>query len=381
MARRRPAAIHGVLAIDKPAGMTSRAVVNAVARGLGERRVGHCGTLDPMATGVLVIGVGEATSAMQWLMVAPKAYQAELQFGAETDTDDADGTPTQLAPTPVLTAESLAAALPVGPITLQQVPPAVSALQRDGVRDYERARRGELIVRPPRPVFLRSAEVLAVDAAAGTATVRVEVGAGFYVRALARDLGRSLGSAAHLKALRRVQGSGSDVDACWPLATWQALSDEAKQATLQPLATALAPVLAICEVEPQVARALRRGQRPEVAAWPVLLDGPTPALAVLADGEAVAVVEAEVLPTGGVRLRTLRGFGVGAQAAPADKDRERTDDTEAAPDDGALEDGGSALAEVGAAPTGTGDPCVAMCDAPAVDDAFAGAAHVPAVSP
>ncbi len=318
MARRRPAAIHGVLAIDKPAGMTSRAVVNAVARGLGERRVGHCGTLDPMATGVLVIGVGEATSATQWLMLAPKTYEAVVQFGAETDTDDAEGATTVIAPTPHLTPELVAEALPVGPTTLLQVPPAVSALQRDGVRDHERVRRGEVIVRPPRPVSLRRAELLAVDDAVGTATVRVEVGAGFYVRSLARDLGRALGSAAHLSALRRVEASGSVVSACWPLATWQALSAEARQRSLQPLATALAPVLPICEVELKVAMALRRGQRPEVATWPVALDGAMTALAVLADAEAVAVVEAEALPDGGVRLRTLRGFGVGAQAAPAD---------------------------------------------------------------
>ncbi|MBI3178460.1 MAG: hypothetical protein HYZ27_02290 [Deltaproteobacteria bacterium] len=150
--KRKPATVHGVLALDKPLGPTSRNALDQAGRLLGERRAGHAGTLDPAATGLLCLCFGEATKAVTWLMSAPKTYEATLAFGRQTTTDDAQGETVRTAPVPDELRQRATLWLRSQIGACEQVPPAVSALQREGVRDHDRVRRGELIERPPRSV-------------------------------------------------------------------------------------------------------------------------------------------------------------------------------------------------------------------------------------
>jgi tRNA pseudouridine55 synthase len=203
----------GVLVIDKPRGPTSHDVVATVRRKLRERRVGHAGTLDPMATGVLVVLVGEATKLEPFVGAQTKSYDARVSFGLATDTLDAEGRETTRAPLPeaLIAAVSrnetawLEAALEVERRRTSQVPPAHSAVHVDGVRSYARARAGEVVELPPRPVSVAQLVVNAVglDGELAYADVALVVSKGYYVRSLARDLGASVGLPAHLSALRR----------------------------------------------------------------------------------------------------------------------------------------------------------------------------------
>jgi tRNA pseudouridine55 synthase len=195
---------HGLLLVDKPGGLSSHAVVSRARRALDTRRIGHAGTLDPMATGVLVLAVGEGCKVLRYLVLDDKRYEATIQLGAETDTLDADGvvvaTCAVPAPLPRSRVEEAARAF-VG-ATVQHAP-VVSAIKRGGVALHARVRRGETVEAPARAVLVHSIEIRAVRPDA--IVLSVHSGKGFYVRALARDLARSLGTLGHLTALRRVQ--------------------------------------------------------------------------------------------------------------------------------------------------------------------------------
>ena len=193
----------GLLLVDKPAGMTSHDVVAIARRALGVRRIGHAGTLDPFATGLLVLLVGKATRLLPFLDGEPKVYDATLRFGAETDTDDATGTVTREAALPDDRAVTEAIASLTGPI--QQHPPAYSAKQLDGQRAYKAARAGMPLELPAFPVTVHSWTVR--EHSGSDWRVTISCGGGTYVRALARDVGRLANSAAHLTELRRT-GSG-----------------------------------------------------------------------------------------------------------------------------------------------------------------------------
>jgi tRNA pseudouridine55 synthase len=190
-----------VLLVDKPAGLTSHDIVAIVRRLSGQRRVGHAGTLDPFATGLLVLLLGRATRLLPYLAGEPKVYDAAIAFGHETDTDDATGSATVTVAAPSRADLDTALATVTG--TLQQVPPAYSAKQRGGQRAYVAARRGSPLDLAPVAVTVHEWSVVSWDGA--TLTARVTCTGGTYVRALARDLGRAARSAAHLTALRRRQ--------------------------------------------------------------------------------------------------------------------------------------------------------------------------------
>lgn len=216
MARRRPPSTHGLAVVDKPAGVTSHDVVGRLRRRFGERQVGHAGTLDPDATGVLLVGVGRATRLLRFLTDLGKTYTADVVFGTTTDTLDASGVVTGTFDMPDLSIERIrtAAARLTGDI--MQVPPMVSALKVDGRRLHELAREGVEVERAPRPVTVRRFEV---QSTADPLVVRIEVecSKGTYVRTLADDLGRLCGGGAHLRDLRRTAvGSFRDVDAAPP---------------------------------------------------------------------------------------------------------------------------------------------------------------------
>lgn len=192
---------EGLLLVDKPAGMTSHDVVDVVRRAYSERSVGHLGTLDPFATGLLVLLLGRATRLANFMDGEPKEYEAVISFGAETDTDDATGTPTRTAAPPASAAVRAAIAELTGEI--DQVPPDYSAKQVGGKRAYAAARAGAALALEPARVRVDEWRVRSLTG--DRLEADIVCGGGTYVRALARDLGRMAGSAAHLAALRRTR--------------------------------------------------------------------------------------------------------------------------------------------------------------------------------
>ncbi len=192
----------GVLPIDKPLGWTSHDVVAVVRSVLGIRKVGHGGTLDPLATGLLPVLIGPATKFADRLHTAPKVYAARLRFGHETTTDDREGAPTRAAASPDLDAAALDAALAPFRGAIAQVPPDYAAVKVAGRAAYARARAGETLTLTPRQIAIHRLAVARWDG--NDLELLIACSTGTYVRSLARDIGRALGSAAHLAALRRL---------------------------------------------------------------------------------------------------------------------------------------------------------------------------------
>lgn len=217
MARRKPPTTHGLAVVDKPPGVTSHDVVGMLRKRFDERQVGHAGTLDPDATGVLLVGVGKATRLLRFLTALGKTYTADVVLGTSTSTLDSGGEVTGTFDMSVVTADmarAVAAEHLTGPI--MQIPPMVSALHVDGKRLHELAREGIEVERQPRPVTVYSFDVAGTD---DPSVLRIEVrcSAGTYVRTLADDLGRLLGGGAHLRNLRRTAvGSFGESEALPP---------------------------------------------------------------------------------------------------------------------------------------------------------------------
>ena len=201
------AASDGIVVVDKPAGMTSHTVVARIRRLAGTRKVGHAGTLDPMATGVLVVGLNRATRLLGHLQLADKSYDATIRLGATTTTDDADGEILTTAAVDGVTAEAISTAVAAYRGEISQVPSKVSAIKVDGKRAYERVRAGEEVALKARAVTISRYDVLDVRVAPDGIDVDVSVdcSSGTYIRALARDLGADLGVGGHLTALRRTR--------------------------------------------------------------------------------------------------------------------------------------------------------------------------------
>lgn len=211
----------GLLYVDKPAGISSHDVVAIVRRAARTKRVGHAGTLDPFATGLLVLAVGPCTRLLPYIVGEPKVYEAHIRFGTETDTDDRTGTPTRTAagPPPELLRDAahpqrLAAEQRLTGL-IEQVPPAYSAKHVDGQRAYDLARRGQDVVLPPVNVHVHAWHW--IGATDDELVTRITCGGGTYIRSLARDLGRALGSVAHCSALRRLASGPATIDFSLPL--------------------------------------------------------------------------------------------------------------------------------------------------------------------
>lgn len=216
MARRRPATTHGLCIVDKPAGVTSHDVVDMLRRRFGERQVGHGGTLDPDATGVLVVAVGMTTKLLRFVETTTKRYVGEVVLGTETSTLDAAGEVTatyDMSGVTIDDARAVVAEHLVGDI--EQIPPMVSAIKIQGRRLHELARQGIEVERPPRPVTISSFEILG-EPEPGVFTIDVVCSAGTYVRTLAADLGRLLGGGAHLRSLRRTAVGEFTIDEAAP---------------------------------------------------------------------------------------------------------------------------------------------------------------------
>jgi tRNA pseudouridine55 synthase len=193
--------------VDKPPGMTSHDVVDRVRRIFGTKKVGHAGTLDPDATGVLVLGVGQGTRLLSFAQDGPKRYLTTASFGTTTSTQDASGEVLETRPVALDMGQvESAAAKFVGDI--EQIPPMVSAVKVGGERLYRKARRGEEVERPARPVTIHSLQVTGFRADPPEADLDISCSPGTYIRTLVHDLGEALGCGAHLKTLRRVSSSG-----------------------------------------------------------------------------------------------------------------------------------------------------------------------------
>ncbi len=275
MARRRPPQVHGVAVVDKPAGMTSHDVVGLLRRRLGERRVGHAGTLDPDATGVLVAGVGNATRLLRFVTDSRKSYEGEVVFGVETDSLDATGTVTAVHDMTGLDVDRLRAMIDAHLIgEIAQVPPMVSALKIQGKRLHELAREGIEVEREARTVTVHRFELRATDDALVYA-IEVDCSSGTYIRSLAADLGRLLGGGAHLRNLRRTAvGSFTLAEAASP-----------EECELLPVAAAVRSLPSVT-VDDAVAARVATGT--VLPSWP----GPGPWQVVDAQGELLAVYEA-----------------------------------------------------------------------------------------
>ncbi|HEX2239778.1 MAG TPA: tRNA pseudouridine(55) synthase TruB [Actinomycetota bacterium] len=205
--------MDGLIVVDKPAGITSHDVVDQIRVRLRTKRVGHGGTLDPDATGVLVIGVGRATRLLEYAQAAPKRYRATASFGKTTSTQDASGEVISTAPAEHLTESMVASALADFRGEIEQVPPMVSAVKVAGERLYKKARRGEEIERPARRVVVYDIELLAFDPGdEPRAELEVTCSAGTYIRTLVHDLGARLGCGAFLRDLRRTASGGFTED-------------------------------------------------------------------------------------------------------------------------------------------------------------------------
>ena len=206
MSRRQPhpprPGVSGILNLDKPAGFTSHDVVARVRRLTGQRKVGHAGTLDPMATGVLLLCLGQATRVAEYLMAGQKKYRAVVRLGVATDTYDTEGTVTQVVEPFHLTREQIAEALGTFQGTIQQVPPPYSAIRQGGRRLYQLARQGVSVQAPPRTVEIEAIDLVAWEPP--HLTLEVTCSPGTYIRSLAHDLGQRLGVGGHLSALTRL---------------------------------------------------------------------------------------------------------------------------------------------------------------------------------
>ena len=213
--------------VSKPPGPTSHDIVDMARRALHEKRIGHLGTLDPFAKGLLVLVVGRATRLAPFVADWPKTYEGTIRLGVTTDTDDATGTIVATAPWTTVTPVQLAEVIATFRGGYEQRPPAYSAVKIDGERAYRRARRGEVVEPAARPVEIRELEI--VEAAVPDLDFRATVSAGTYLRSLARDIGAKLGCGAHLTALRRTAVGPLRVeDAVAPEAvTWEQVRDAA----------------------------------------------------------------------------------------------------------------------------------------------------------
>lgn len=284
----------GLVLVDKPAGWTSHDVVGRMRRLAGTRKVGHAGTLDPMATGLLVIGIGKATKLLTYVVGHDKVYEATIRLGQSTVTDDAEGDVTASADASGVTDAQIADAVAGLTGDIQQVPSSVSAIKIDGQRAYKRVRDGEDVELPARPVTVHAFDVEAVrrDGDLIDLDVRVDVSSGTYVRALARDLGRALGVGGHLTALRRTRVGDLEVKDAHTLEALAARVEDGAEMPRLPLGAAAADILPVRALSDAEVRTLGFGQWLE-ADTSLAYDGPLAALAP--DGDLVAIVS----PQGG----------------------------------------------------------------------------------
>jgi tRNA pseudouridine55 synthase len=297
VARRIDEPTPGLLLVDKPAGWTSHDVVARARRLLNTRKVGHAGTLDPMATGLLVLGIGRGTRLLTYVTGHDKSYDATIRLGQSTVTDDAEGEVTSTADASGVTDDALAAAVADLTGDILQVPSSVSAIKVAGERSYARVRAGEDVALAARPVTVSRFEVFDVRRGDGVVDIDavIDVSSGTYVRALARDLGTALGVGGHLTALRRTSVGRFEVASALTVEALAALADAGEPLPLIPLDEAARAALPELALTAEEATNLSYGkplkERKDELAKPAHDDDFThDAAAVAPDGTVIAVV-------------------------------------------------------------------------------------------
>jgi tRNA pseudouridine55 synthase len=262
-----PGAASGILLIDKPGGMTSHDVVGRVRRALGTRKVGHAGTLDPMATGLLLLGVGSSTRLLTYLVGLDKEYTATIRLGAATDTDDAEGQVIRTVDASGVTRTAIDGAIDALRGELSQIPSTYSAIKVAGRRSYDRARAGEDVVLTPRQVTISRFDVISErrEGQAIELDVVVACTSGTYIRALARDLGSALGVGGHLTALRRQSIGPFQVADAVQVADEYELARAQFSAALRAPAAIARELFPVAELDESQATDLAHGKRVDVA--------------------------------------------------------------------------------------------------------------------
>ncbi|GAA4564753.1 tRNA pseudouridine(55) synthase TruB [Planotetraspora kaengkrachanensis] len=279
---RRPAPPSGLIIVDKPADWTSHDVVGKMRGIAGTRKVGHAGTLDPMATGVLVIGVEKATRLLGHLALTQKVYEATLRLGVTTSTDDAEGEVTATTPAGHVAEEDVRKGIAALTGEIMQVPPQVSAIKVNGERAYKRARAGEEVELAARPVTIHAFEVTGIRREGETVDVDATItcSSGTYIRALARDLGSSLGVGGHLTYLRRTRVGPYGIESA------KTIEDLSRECVILPMAEAVAAAFPRRDVSEDEARLVAHGGRLAAAGL-----GPGPVGVFGPDGTLLALVE------------------------------------------------------------------------------------------
>ncbi|MDE1897692.1 MAG: tRNA pseudouridine(55) synthase TruB [Xanthomonadaceae bacterium] len=301
MSRTATRDVHGILLLDKARGPSSNRALQQVRQLFGATRAGHTGSLDPLASGLLPICLGEATKIAGLLLGARKAYAAEIRLGLTTTTDDAEGDGLVERAVPALQLDAVRATAATFVGRIRQVPPVYAAIKRGGVPLYRRARRGEAVAAPPREVEIHALQIDACDG--GRITLQVECGSGTYIRSLARDLGERLGCGGHLTALRRLWVAPFRTPA---MRTFDELVGLRERAGETGLDACLLPLEAGLADWPRVvlgaAEAIALGNGLRVTAPSGLRPGPC--LALEAGGRPLALAEVDA----DGRLHTRRGF-------------------------------------------------------------------------
>lgn len=273
----------GVIVVDKPIGPTSHKIVSIVRRGTGVRKVGHAGTLDPRASGVLVLCLGPATRISEYLSSSNKTYRANIRFGESTETYDAEGA-RKIFSGELPTTVQIESALDTFRGQIQQVPPPYSAIKIQGRKAYELARAGKPVELDPRTVTVF--ELTTLDYQPPDLSIRVECSAGTYIRSLAHDLGTALSTGAHLVALRRLRAGPFGIEEAASLATLEAAMERGEwQSWLRPASEALPDFPIVTVAQPELEK-LRNGQR-----IPSKEQATGMARALAQDGELVAILE------------------------------------------------------------------------------------------
>lgn len=250
--------MNGVLIIDKPPGLTSHDVVNRVRRILGQRPVGHLGTLDPSATGVLPIVLGNLTRLAQFYAHSEKTYEGVIRFGFATDTYDADGEPTTAAQSVVLSSDEVRALAAQFQGTIEQMPPPFSAKKIAGVPAYKLARKNQAVALHPVQVEIKEFSVL--EAVGDQATFRARVASGTYIRSVAHDMGRRLGCGAHLASLRRTAVAEFSIADAHSLPALQSASQQGRVESLLIHPRKLVPELPAVTASEENAALIRTGR-------------------------------------------------------------------------------------------------------------------------
>jgi tRNA pseudouridine55 synthase len=274
--------VNGLVVVDKPAGITSHDVVARIRRLAGTRKVGHAGTLDPMATGVLVVGINRATRLLGHLLLTDKGYDATIRLGASTSTDDAEGEVLAAVPAASVTEAAVRAGLAAQVGEIDQVPSAVSAIKVDGKRAYERVRAGEDVQLASRRVRIATIEVTRVEHVGEFLDVDVSVAcsSGTYIRAIARDLGAGLGVGGHLTALRRTAVGPFGLDVA------RTLDQLSEELTVIDIAAAARQGFPGVELDSIQAAMVRVGKK-----LPIELPADGPVAVFAPDGEFLALYE------------------------------------------------------------------------------------------